>query len=80
MSLFWLGLSYVVGSITTYFLFRQHIVHDAIENTIIYFVDQGFIASKVADDGEIELIKLKDYMSGIFMDENERRANNRNMV
>tara|TARA_R100000951_G_scaffold45409_1_gene38655 strand:- start:292 stop:525 length:234 start_codon:yes stop_codon:yes gene_type:complete len=71
----WVLGAYILGSISTLFCFRSAISEHAIENTISYFIDKGFIASKTLEDGEVELIKLKDYINGIHLEENKRRRN-----
>lgn len=75
MSILWMGAAYLTGSIITYFLFKPHVAQNAIEGTITYFIEHGFVASKEMDDGEVELITLKDYVHGIYLEESKRRAN-----
>ncbi len=72
----WVLGAYIIGSITTFILFRTQAEQHGIENTISYFIDNGFIASKTLEDGEIELIKLKDYLNGIYLEESKGRGNN----
>ena len=53
----WLALTYVLGSVVTYFLMRKSIAYDITESIIDNLIAQGFLKSKKDKNGEVEIMK-----------------------
>jgi len=53
----WLALTYVLGSVVTYFLMRKSIAYDITESIIDNLIAQGFLRSKKDKNGEVEIMK-----------------------
>lgn len=53
----WMGLTYVLGSVVTYFLMRKSIAFNITEGIIDNLIAQGFLKSKKDKNGEVEIMK-----------------------
>jgi hypothetical protein len=53
----WLALTYVLGSVVTYFLMRKSIAFSITESIIDNLIAQGFLRSKKDKNGEVEIMK-----------------------
>lgn len=56
-------IAYVIGSIVTLLLSWKHFSMSAIENTIVYLCNDGYLANRVDEDGELELVRLEEVIS-----------------
>ena len=53
----WMLLTYVLGSVVTYFLMRKSIAFNITEGIIDSLIEQGFLKSKKDKNGEVEIMK-----------------------
>jgi uncharacterized membrane protein len=56
-------IAYVIGSIVTLLLSWRHFSMLAIENTIAYLCNNGYLANRVDVDGELELVTVEEVIS-----------------
>ena len=55
-------IAYVIGSIATLLLTKNYIFEAGVVNTIDHLIDDGYLASKIHSDGQVEIITINDYL------------------